>query len=178
MEKRLVRAEARRQYIRTALHTHAEPVSASALARELGVSRQVIVGDVALLRAAGEQILSTPRGYLCEGEERAGRIYTLACVHTPSQMEQELETITSYGGEVLDVTVSHPLYGQISAPLNLRTVQEARAFVQAAADRDAALLSDLTGGVHLHRVRCAYEAQYRKILAALDAIHMLYHGEA
>ena len=74
MEKRLVRAEARRQYIRNALHTHAEPVSASALARELGVSRQVIVGDVALLRAAGEQILSTPRGYLCEGEERAGRI--------------------------------------------------------------------------------------------------------
>ena len=176
MEKRPVRAEARRQYIRTALHTHAEPVSASVLARELGVSRQV--GDVALLRAAGEQILSTPRGYLCEREEHAGRVYTLACVHTPAQMGQELETITSYGGEVLDVTVSHPLYGQISAPLNLRTVQEARAFVQAAADRDAALLSDLTGGVHLHRVRCADEAQYQKILAALDAIHMLYHGEA
>ncbi|MDE6841162.1 MAG: HTH domain-containing protein, partial [Oscillospiraceae bacterium] len=42
------------------------PLSATALARRLSVSRQVIVGDVALLRAAGEGITATPRGYVLD----------------------------------------------------------------------------------------------------------------
>ena len=42
------------------------PLSATALAAQCGVSRQIIVGDVALLRAGGLAVLATPRGYILE----------------------------------------------------------------------------------------------------------------
>ena len=44
---------ARRAAISETLRTAEKPVSASALARRYQVSRQIIVGDIALLRAAG-----------------------------------------------------------------------------------------------------------------------------
>ena len=49
-------AAQRRECILTRLSGAQNPVSASALAAELGVSRQIVVGDVALLRAGGAQI--------------------------------------------------------------------------------------------------------------------------
>ena len=45
-------AQERRQAIARRLERARSPVSATALAREFSVSRQIIVGDVALLRAA------------------------------------------------------------------------------------------------------------------------------
>ena len=57
-------AEQRRSRISARLHEAHQPISATALAKELGVSRQIIVGDVALLRAAGQAITATARGYV------------------------------------------------------------------------------------------------------------------
>ena len=51
----------RREDIVRRLTISAEPISASSLAAAYGVSRQIIVGDIALLRASGEKISSTPR---------------------------------------------------------------------------------------------------------------------
>ena len=45
-------AAQRRERILTRLNSAGAPLSASTLAAELGVSRQIVVGDVALLRAA------------------------------------------------------------------------------------------------------------------------------
>lgn len=177
MEKNPLSAEKRKAYIMQMLCESEAPVSASVFARELGVSRQVIVGDIALLRAAGERILSTPRGYMQEREDASGKLYTLACIHTPAQTKQELETIVYYGGEVLDVVVAHPLYGQISAPLNISTNYEVQQFIDAVQGKEAALLSDLTGGVHLHRIRCAGAQTFERICTALDRLGMIYHGE-
>lgn len=64
-------ASRRRVRILDYLRAAKAPVSATALAKKLSVSRQIIVGDVALLRAAGEAVTATPRG-LCAGPAQAG----------------------------------------------------------------------------------------------------------
>ena len=87
------------------------------LAKQLGVSRQIVVGDVALLRAGGVQIVSTSRGYLIPPEE--GLVRQVVCQHTPHQTQEELYAMVDGGCTVLDVTVEHPVYGEITAPLQL-----------------------------------------------------------
>lgn len=108
-------AAQRRQMILERLTQTRLPVSAGVLAKELGVSRQIVVGDVALLRAGGAQIDATPRGYQLRG---AAEGYTgiLACAHsTVEQMRQELYTVVDNGGVVVDVSVDNALYGELRA---------------------------------------------------------------
>ena len=113
-------AQARRQAVAQALEEAVGPVSAAALAERFSVSRQIIVGDVALLRAGGTDILATPRGYLLGG--RGGGVErTVACVHAPEEMERELNAIVDAGGEVVDVIVEHPVYGQLTGLLGVRS---------------------------------------------------------
>ena len=59
---RPMNAAQRRESILNRLSGAETPVSASALAAQLGVSRQIVVGEVARLRAGGAQIDATPRG--------------------------------------------------------------------------------------------------------------------
>ena len=101
-------AQERRQAIAQRLAQAEGPVSAAALAREFSVSRQIIVGDVALLRAGGMDIAATPRGYVLP-RESGGLVRTLACRHTGEQMEAELNAIVDQGCTVIDVIVDHPI---------------------------------------------------------------------
>ena len=55
----------RRERIVEILSSSTQPVTGTSLASVLGVTRQVIVQDVAVLRARGEKILATPKGYRC-----------------------------------------------------------------------------------------------------------------
>lgn len=122
-------AQARRQAVAQALEEAVEPVSAAALAERFSVSRQIIVGDVALLRAGGTDILATPRGYLLGG--RGGGVErTVACVHAPEEMERELNAIVDAGGEVVDVIVEHPVYGQLTGLLGVRSRYDVAEFVR------------------------------------------------
>jgi len=106
-------AAQRRECILTRLSGAQNPVSASALAAELGVSRQIVVGDVALLRAGGAQIDATPRGYQLHPAEK-GYTGILACVHrTEDEMRRELYTIVDQGGVAVDVAVENSLYGEM-----------------------------------------------------------------
>ena len=111
-------AAARRAAILSVLERTDHPVSAAALAREFSVSRQIIVGDVDLLRAGGLSIAATPRGYMLP-EEHSGLVRTLACRHRADQMEDELNAIVDQGCTVIDVIVEHPIYGQLTGPLQL-----------------------------------------------------------
>lgn len=144
-------ATERRAAIETCLREADVPISATALAARFHVSRQVIVGDVALLRAAGQRINATPRGYVM-GEESTGITGVLACVHRPEDMGRELECIVDNGGEVLDVIVEHPVYGQLTGQLQLRSRHDVAQFLQKV--EGASPLSALTDGIHLHTVRC------------------------
>ena len=56
--------EIRRAKIENILKSSAVPVPGVTLAKDLDVSRQIIVSDIALLRANGLTILSTNKGYI------------------------------------------------------------------------------------------------------------------
>lgn len=143
------------------------PLSATALARKFSVSRQIVVGDIALLRAAGEHITATPRGYVL-GEHGAGLIYHLACTHSGTEMECELNIMVDNGCVVEDVIVDHSVYGQLVGQLNLSNRHDVAEFIQRVRTQSAKPLSDLTGGVHLHTLRCPDENAYLRVRAALD----------
>ncbi len=154
----------RRIEIESRLRSAQTPLSATALAAGLGVSRQIIVGDVALLRAGGVDIQATPRGYVLSAEP-AGISAVLACVHDSAGMERELTLMVDYGAEVLDVIVEHPVYGQLTGQLMLRSRYDVAQFLTKA--EGAAPLSALTDGIHLHTVRCPDEETLRRVTAAL-----------
>ncbi len=146
-------AQARRQAVEQVLEQAGGPVSATALAERFSVSRQIIVGDIALLRAAGSEILATPRGYVLDRREEGAR-YTVACNHRPEEMEAELNAMVDAGAEVVDVVVEHPVYGQLTGILGLRSRYDVQEFIQRVRREEARPLSDLTGGIHLHTIRC------------------------
>ena len=170
-------AQERREKLKELLQNAPGPLSASGLAKQLGVSRQIVVGDVALLRAAGTQIDATPRGYQLHPAAR-GCTGILACVHsTADQMREELYTVVDQGGVVVDVAVENPLYGELRGNLNLASRYDVDHFIQQAADTPECLLSRMTGGVHLHTLSCPTEEAFRRIEAALDAKGLLYKKE-
>lgn len=167
----------RREIILLELETAEKPVSASRFAKEFKVSRQIVVGDVALLRAAGYDIIATARGYLLEKEgKKQGIIRKIACQHSPEQTEEELLTIVSFAGELLDVVVEHPIYGELTGGLHIRTEKEVQAFIKAYKKSSASLLSELTGGIHLHTIRCENEDAFSRIKKVLAEKGILYQG--
>ena len=165
-------AQERRQAISRLLTGAKGPVSAAALAREFSVSRQIIVGDVALLRAGGLDIAATPRGYVLSGQ-RPGRVRTLACRHRSDEMERELNAIVDQGCTVLDVIVEHPIYGQLTGPLHISSRYEVSQFVSRCREQSAAPLSLLTEGIHLHTVVCPDEDSFRRVRLALKELGIL-----
>ncbi len=148
------------------------PLSATALAQKLSVSRQIIVGDVALLRAAGEGITATPRGYVLDAP-RPGMVATVACAHSGADMERELTLMVDQGCTVENVIVEHPVYGQLTGPLELSSRYDVSEFIRRVRECEAQPLSALTDGVHLHRLRCPDEGALERVRAALDGAGFL-----
>lgn len=157
-------ASDRRAAIEARLRGACAPLSAAALAAEFHVSRQIVVGDVALLRASGVDVQATPRGYVL-GADSAGVQAVLACVHAPEDMGRELNAIVDNGAEVLDVIVEHPVYGQLTGPLRLRSRHDVEQFLAKA--EGASPLSVLTDGLHLHTVRCPDRETLQRVTQAL-----------
>jgi len=147
----------RRNQITEIIKNSAAPVSASVLAAQLNVSRQIIVGDIALLRASGQNISATPRGYIFENEENLSPFgYTgiIACRHAGEKLIEELYAIVDFGGTVIDVTIEHSTYGQIFGRLDIASRHDADEFINKLKLSQTKPLSDLTGGIHLHRIGC------------------------
>ena len=149
-------AAERRLQIRSLLADRDQPVTGSELAQQLGVSRQVIVQDVALLRAAGAPILATPQGYLITRTNPTQPYRAvLACRHDVQGTGPELNTMIDEGLRVVDVVVEHQLYGELRGMLMLETRADVREFVDKVQQGGAQLLSTLTQGVHLHTVEAS-----------------------
>lgn len=162
-------AAKRRQAIAELLAQADAPVSASAIATQFSVSRQIIVGDIALLRAAGTAVVATPRGYLLERAGPHDYIETvIACKHGDDRLAEELYLVVDAGGALLDVTVEHSVYGQICAPLRVCSRYDADLFLHKLRTAQARPLCDLTDGIHLHRLRCPNAQTQTRVLAALD----------
>ena len=172
-------AAERRETIRRSLLESDAPVSAGAFARRLGVSRQIIVGDVALLRAAGAPIAATPRGYVIQKETgREGVVKTIACRHGKDGITREMYAVVDNGCGMLDVTVEHAVYGQISGQLHAFSRYDVDSFVKKLAKSGSLPLCNLTGGVHLHTILCPDEAAYRRVLEKLKEEKILFEKNA
>lgn len=157
----------RRKKIVNVLSLAKKPVSGEKLAGELKVSRQVIVQDIALLRAGGFSVLSTNRGYLLQpGEDEFTRV--LKVVHTEEQVEDELETVVDAGGSVRDVFVYHKVYGVIRADLNIRSRRDIRNFLDQLSNGKSTLLMNVTAGYHYHTVCADSEETLDEIQAELQ----------
>lgn len=160
----------RRQQLLDFLKTQgSQPVSASVIAAKFGVSRQIIVGDVALLRASGANISATPRGYIFQDNTNTGNLLcTIACRHHKDQLREELYTIVDFGCGVIDVIVEHPVYGQLCGHLHIFSRYDADQFCEKLEANTAPPLAALTSGVHLHTISCPNEGAYQKVLEYLD----------
>lgn len=156
-------ASERRQQIARLLSASQAPISATTLSQELGVSRQIIVGDIALLRAAGQEITATARGYVIPTQN--GLLRRIACMHAAEETRDELDAMVDCGCTVVDVIVEHPVYGQLTAPLHLSSRLDVDQFMKRM--DGAAPLSQLTGGVHLHTLSCPDETAYEHLLQLL-----------
>lgn len=170
-----MQADQRRQAILEILRRSGGPVSAATLAGNFSVSRQIIVGDIALLRAAGANISATPRGYVILGET-PGIVRRVACQHGPAGMEAELNTMVDQGCTVLDVIVEHPVYGQLTGSLQIASRYDVQQFLHRCAASDAQPLSLLTEGIHLHTLSCPNEAAFDRVRTALGSLGILLDG--
>ena len=161
-------AAERRTQITHLLARADKPISATVLAAQCGVSRQIIVGDIALLRAGGLAVLATPRGYILESTGAPAHAERrVVCRHGDDRLLEELYTVVDLGGALIDVTVEHSVYGQICAPLHIFSRYDADAFYQKIQQPGARPLCDLTGGIHLHTLRAADEATLDRIVQGL-----------
>ena len=124
--------EQRRTKIRQLLLDARLPMTGTALAKQLHVSRQVIVQDIALMRAEHLPILSTNKGYLLRSDgvrvQQPKRVFFVR--HTTDQVLEEFMTVIDLGGRILDVSVEHELYGPIRADLLIENAQDAAEFVE------------------------------------------------
>jgi len=158
----------RRKQILSAVAKSGAPVSASALAAALNVSRQIIVGDIALLRAQGQEIIATARGYMVPRFTEAGQyLAKIACRHTPQDTVSELYTIVDLGASVINIIVEHELYGEITGNLNLSSRDDVDAFIKKVDSSEVKLLSELTSGIHLHTVACRDKTRFEQVYKAL-----------
>lgn len=156
----------RREQIIELLNKSSVPLSGSEMAKLLGVSRQIIVQDIALLRAMDKNILSTNKGYILYTPDRENRKAkrTIAVNHTDDEMRDELYTIVDYGGMVLDVVVEHDVYGQLTGDLILKNRQDVDEFMDKIHASNAQSMLTLTGGPHFHTI----EADSEMVLDAIE----------
>lgn len=126
------------------------PVSGKALAQLYNVSRQVIVQDIALIRASGYDIISTNRGYVLNVSAKVSRIYKVQ--HTDEQLEEELNAIVDLGGCVENVMVNHKIYKHIEADLNIRSRRNVSDFIRDIESGKSSPLKNITSNYHYHTI--------------------------
>lgn len=160
-------ATARRERIVELLRKGGKPLKGQLLARALGVSRQAIVQDIAVLRASGHTLLATSQGYLIPQNSSVAIKRTFTCKHLEQDMENELMTIIDLGGRVLDVVVDHRIYGVFKGSLMIKSPSDVRKFVAKMKQEGVGALSALTGGIHAHTIEADSEIVMNEIEKAL-----------
>jgi hypothetical protein len=154
-------ADERRSRILALLKAEKRPLSGGELAKMFGVTRQIIVQDIAILRASGNDIIATSRGYMA-AEPVPLISKKVAVRHGDAETRDELMTFIECGCRVLDVIVEHPLYGELHGMLMLKNSSDVEEFMEKVKRHGATLLSRLTGGVHLHTVEALNEDSIKR----------------
>lgn len=145
-------ANKRREAIVELLLKEKAPIKGVDLATKFNVTRQIIVRDIAILRAKGNNIIATPDGYMFN-DDNGSRVKSIIAVsHSKAEMIKELEIVIKYGGIIEDVIVEHPIYGEIKGLLMIKNLNDLNRFRESFELSESAPLSSLTNGVHLHTV--------------------------
>lgn len=161
----------RRKEILNILRASEAPVPGTELARQLDVSRQVIVQDMALLRTGGSEIVSTHRGYVLTGAKQVSRVFKV--VHTEEQVEEELNLYVDFGGKVDDVFVYHKVHGVIKVPMKIRSRRDVQKYMDDISTGKSTQLMKLTSNYHYHTITAESEDILDMIQAELTERHML-----
>lgn len=161
-----MKGKERRKEIAATIMAAEEPVSGSVLSERLGVSRQIIVQDIAMLRVEGYDVLSTHQGYVITKGPFAERVFKLR--HTSEQTEDELSSIVALGGTVVNVFVWHKVYGKIEAGMNIFSERGVAQFMDGIKSGKSKELMHITEGYHYHTVRADSEETLDKIEEMLN----------
>ena len=156
----------RRKEILAILRQTDAPIAAKDLATRFGVSRQVIVQDLAVIRVAHPNIISTYRGYLLQLETTYSREFKVR--HNDEQAKEELGVIVDLGGRVQNVSISHKFYGRVTAEMNISSRQDVQEYIEALCSGQSRHLSNATGGYHYHLVEAMSEERLDLIEKALE----------
>ena len=140
----------RREQILKILRDSEEPIAGTELARQLDVSRQIIVQDMALIRANGVDVMATNRGYVIQESKQVRRVFKV--VHTDEQVEEELNLFVDLGGIVEDVFVYHKVYGVIRADMNIKSRRDVRKYMESISTGKSTNLMNLTSNYHYHTI--------------------------
>lgn len=132
------------------------------LAKELKCSRQIIVSDIAILKASGYDIISTNRGYIINSSPLLEKVFKVK--HTSEETKEELNLIVNSGGIVADVFVWHKVYGKIKADLNIFSPAGIDKFIEGIKSGKSTELMNITDGYHYHTVK----ADSAKILDEIE----------
>lgn len=159
-------ARERRKAIVNLLLSSSETISGGKMSEEFGVSRQIIVQDITVLKGMGYDILSTHTGYIIQKSPLKERVFKLH--HTTEQTEDELNAIVNLGGTVVDVFVWHKVYGKMIAPLNIFSPLQVKQFIEGVRTGKSTELMNITGGYHYHTVRAESEEILNKIGTVLN----------
>lgn len=149
MEK-MLDGDRRREEIIRMLTESSRPISGTELSGRLKVSRQVIVQDIALIRAAGYDIISTNRGYILNTAGSVSRVFKVQ--HTDEQLEEELCAIVDLGGMIKNVMINHRVYGRIEAELNINSRRKVAEFIADIHSGKSRPLKNITSNYHYHKV--------------------------
>ncbi|MFS0636271.1 transcription repressor NadR [Mesobacillus foraminis] len=175
MREQKVLGEERRSLILDILQNTRSPVTGSELAAKTNVSRQVIVGDITLLKARNEPILATSQGYLYMPSTTQNVLAerTIACCHSPEKTEEELNLLVDHGVTVKNVRIEHPVYGDLTASIMVANRKEVKQFMEKIKSTKAGYLSELTDGIHLHTIAAQSETILDEAEAAMRAADFL-----
>ena len=143
-------AETRRKEIVKCLKGSVSPISASRLAEQFDVSRQVIVQDIAIIRATGVPVASLARGDVLEEQDTCKRVFKVQ--HTDEEVEKELNLIVDLGGIVDDVFVYHKVYGLVRGEMGIKSRLNVQQFLDDIASGKSSLLKNVTSGYHYHTI--------------------------
>lgn len=158
----------RRRELEAILFQNDNPIKGSDLASMFNVSRQIIVQDIAILRAKGLNIFATPQGYIMYKENKK-LIKTISCKNHNGidDIEDELQVIVDMGGKIVDVIVEHPVYGEIKGMLNIESKRDIDEFLNKLRDTRSSGLSSLTQGIHIHTIEVKDENIFNEIVKIL-----------
>lgn len=147
-----MKADERRNNIVEMLIREKKAIKGTTLAEKFNVTRQIIVKDIAILRAKGNNIIATPDGYMIN-DDNSSRVKSIIAVnHNDNDKIKELEIVVKYGGIIEDVIVEHPLYGEIRGVLMIKNLNDLNKYKNSLDEVNAKPLSVLTNGVHLHTI--------------------------